>query len=174
MEHTDTYIKKRWALLVFAIVLFGILSYQLAIKHTLEIGMKYLENRVHASGIDNKENIANSEILILNKYLNVFQSDSVIVRKNLLDSLNRLSNNYTCAITNFPISYTSIEYNNIILNSVFELEGSYFNLIKIIHSMENNQFYGKINASKFFVKEDLRTKKKSLFLQVYLQHIVKK
>lgn len=165
-------IKQRWLLFALGILLFSILSYKFALINTLELLNKYAEQTIVNSDVSvNNFSLSTKEAEKVSKYLSKYKTDTLRIHKNLLDSVNTMCNKYNCKITAFPISFTTSEFNYVVLNNTIELEGNYFSLLKIIHSMENSSFYGKINACKFYVLDDLRNKKRTLRLQLYLQHL---
>jgi hypothetical protein len=165
-------IKKRWLLLALGILLFSILSYKFALHNTIKLINNYTEQRVVQSDVNiNNFSVSTKEAEKISEYLSKYKTDTMFIHKNLLDSVNTMCNKYNCKISSFPNSYTSTEFNYLLLNNTIELEGNYFSLLKIIHKIENSGFYGKINACKFYVLDDLRTKKKSIRLQLYLQHL---
>jgi hypothetical protein len=167
-------IRKRWIIMVFGILSFTVLSYKFAIQKTVDLTLKYVTlNAVSIKTNENSITISESKAVALTSFLAQYTADTIQIRKKLLDNINNLCNQYHCSIKAFPNSTTHTEYNRSLLNNSIELEGSYFNLLKIINELETTTFYGKVNACKFFTIEELRSKKKSLRLHIYLQHLTK-
>lgn len=168
-------VNKRWILFALGLILSLFFCYQFALKKTILLAVEYY-HKTSSAQQNQRSNISHDNIngikqtIIMRQYV----ADTTLIRKNLLDSINNLCNQFNCTITNFPNSFVNAEHNQQLLNNTIDLEGSYFNLLKIMHEIESNNFYGKINAFSFYVVSDLRTKRKSLHLQLYLQHLISK
>ena len=72
-------------------------------------------------------------------------------------------------IIDFPVN-TVFSNNNYLTNTyTIKVKGKYSELLKMLNAFENNKSIGKIVSIEFIVETNLKTKKKSLMLILFVQ-----
>lgn len=148
------------------------LSYQLALKKTLLVYKNYSENLAKKEQVSNvpkqlamltqKERAIDEQL----KKLNVEESS---LQSNLLKTLNRESELNNVKIIDFNAPHHFKNERKEIETFIFDLEGSYIDVLKTINSIENNGSLGSITHFKMEKLKNYRTKKTYLQAKVFLE-----
>ncbi|MCX6232976.1 MAG: hypothetical protein NTZ33_15710 [Bacteroidetes bacterium] len=169
---TDKYILK-WIKLAGFILAGFILSYFLAFSNTIQLYKQSNENNsliIEANELPftikklERKVKENEE-----KKFKVSGLDSLTSRQKILDLFASASSEYTFSVKEVSPTYVSSQDSLNTELSVFTLEGNFFELLKTWHFIENQLYFGKINAGRFYVNEDFRLNIKKLNLILYVE-----
>ncbi len=164
--------KNRQYLFIAGCVLAIIVCYKYAIANTLTLYNEYksMENTSQGINLQSSKNVE-TELLKVNAIIKGYSADTLMVRRNLLNEVNsKVLTNY-CKIVSFPETKLYTEFGFLIMSNTMELEGSYFNLLKTLYSIEFSEGIGKINSCSFYVVEDIFKKTKKLRMKIIIQNI---
>jgi DNA-binding FrmR family transcriptional regulator len=68
-----------------------------------------------------------------------------------------------------PIKIERNDYE--IMTHTITLKGSFHSLVKFLYELEQNWSLGNTSSVKFYTQKEVRTKKKSLYLSIYIQNV---
>lgn len=169
-------ITMRWYLFSTGLVLLCLASYFLAFNKTFELYSRYKVVRQHKSGANNNSkqlSLNQEEVTLVNKIIERYTVDTLIIKEKLLDEFNILCAKFNCKIMSIGETKQYDEYGVSIINNEIEVEGSYFQLLKILNELENSNLVGKINSSEFYVLNDFVNKATKLRMKLFIQNIEK-
>lgn len=166
----------RWYLLIAGIIIALVLSYVLAISKTVDLYVIFQnsnnQKNISENGALEKEHNQDDMILV-NKMLDRYYADTLVIKERLLDEFNNLCTVHNCKIKSIGETVLYKEFGLDVINNQIEIEGSYFQLLKIINVLENKHEFGKINSCDFFVINDFLTKSSKLRMKLNVQNISK-
>jgi hypothetical protein len=164
----------RLILMLLGIVFLFYLSYKFSFIKTYDAICTV--NRLNSA----EENISNIDIRLefLNKRMIHF--DQILGKKDTtsLNCREAILNNITLIKTEFPAIIYDIPVKTIFkqdgytfeINPVI-LEGSFHDLVRTLHILEQHREIGKIVSSKFYLKRMPISKKQKLMLAIYFQSL---
>ena len=163
--------QKNIALLVgFLIVL--LLSYQFALKKTLDASNEYekllKEKKVYAN--------ATSKISYLKQHNNYLDSilkineiyANVSFQQTILNKVSKYAEVHDLKITSFNSPHVFEEGKRKLITYTLELEGSFSSLLHFVNFFENQRL-GNMVSVNFIKKKDYRRNKNYLRVKIYLQ-----
>lgn len=165
--------RKKIYYILTGVPLFLLLCYQLAFAKTFSL---YRENRLLEQKIDRISSSMN-QLKVTDP--GTWMSDSVVLlfkmnaasENRLLDSISKRCQAYGAVITDFP-PVTIHEQNKVkVATTNVVVKGSFHSLVRLMNSMEKGQG-GNLSSSSLFVKEDMYTKKKELYLSLIFQGVI--
>jgi len=169
-------IKVRMLYLVFIALLAIMLSYHLAIKRTWRLYSDY-KNRVEESASFESASV---QIQILQQQLDElsgpFESTNDGNSKNnkrslLMDIVTEYCEKQSLTINEFCPPIIMHENDFTIETSRMTIEGAFSKILELVHRLEYKKEVGKVISVKFYINIDKRTKKRSLFADIYFQNI---
>jgi hypothetical protein len=168
--------KKKCLLLFAGLFLFIVLGYRFSFSDTFEIMAQIKEKQQKLDWLKDKE----KEIPALKAKMKEFEkayskNDSTSVRDKLTAYISDFSEKNNCLVTEIPRnSFFKNDKLNVQTNS-FTVKGNFFNLLSLLHTIENEHKYvSKIMSARFFSIKDLQTKKKNLYLTMITQSFEQK
>lgn len=163
--------KNRQYLFIAGCILAILVCYKYAIANTLSLFYEYKSISNTSQSINKQSSInIETELLKVNSIIKGYMADTLTVRRNLLDEVNSIVLTNDCKIVSFPETKLYSEFGFLVMSNTMELEGSFFNLLKALNTIEYTNSIGKINTCTFYVVEDLfRTKK--LRMKLVIQNI---
>lgn len=164
--------KNRQYLFIAGCILAIIICYKYAIANTITLFYEYkaIANKSQNITQQSSANIE-SEFIKVNSIIKGYEADTLTVRRNLLDEVNAIVIKNNCKIVNFPETKLNTEFGFLLMNNTMEVEGSYFNLLKVLNALEYRNGVGRINSCSFYIVEDLFRKTKKLRMKVIIQNI---
>ena len=104
--------------------------------------------------------------LIIPKTMNIGK-----VQQVLMEQIEKIKDTNNIHITKVPSPHQYKENKYTIITEIFELEGSFVNLLKVFNLLERNFKQARLSSLHFKLKEN--PKKNKLFATVYFQNIKK-
>ena len=103
------------------------------------------------------------------------KGDSTAVRDKLTAYISDFAERNNCLVTEIPVNSSFKNDNLNVQTNTFTIKGSFYNLLSLLHKMENDYKYvSKIMSARFFSVRDLQTKKKNLYLTLITQSFEQK
>lgn len=170
---TNKEIKNRQYLFIIGCVIAVFVCYKYAIANTIHLYAEYqaIETN-HPNQNQKSATISAIELKKINNLLVGLTVDTLTIREKLLDNVNSICLTNNCKIVNFPETVKYNEFNMLLASNTIELEGSYFNLLKTLNTIENHKSIGKVNSCTFLVVEHLFSKTKKLRMNLTIQNII--
>lgn len=165
----------RWYLFIVGVIMMCLASYFLAFNKTFELYTRYNEvneQKTNASK-SHQVNVNQYEVRLVNKIIDRYSVDTLVIKEKLLDEFSRLCSKFSCKITSIGETEQFDEYGLSVINNEIELEGSYFQLLMIMNEIENHNLVGKINSSEIYVVNDFVNKVTKLRMKLFIQNIEK-
>ncbi|WP_350289096.1 hypothetical protein [uncultured Croceitalea sp.] len=166
--------KNRFFWFIGVVLLLGFLSYYLAISNTLTLRKQY---RAAKADSNLTSNISTQLLLLAQKQA---YYDSILTKLNLTDTslendllriLNVESERLEIKIKEFKAPHQSTLDNSKLLTYNFTIEGTFLNLLKLVHNLEKNGTYGEVNHIAFKKERDFKRRKTILTATVFIQSI---
>ena len=166
--------KRKNIILLSVFVLFLYVSWEVAIKETFIVTDNLSKVEEELKKIEN----APIEISRLEGQLGQFKSKSqklysgvLEMRKGLLSEVSALANKYDLSLKSFPDYYLQQKEGIELTTSLLVLSGEFNNMVKLISDFEQTNKAGKISSTLFEVEQSPRSKKRELYLTLYVQSI---
>jgi hypothetical protein len=105
---------------------------------------------------------------------NIIQNDSSVNnQQKILNIVSDFCSKYELILKDFPqpIVYTEKKY--IVETSIFEVEGEFHKLLKLVYELEQVNIVGKIMSVEYEIKRNYKTKSFALSATIYLLNIKK-
>jgi hypothetical protein len=144
--------KRKLYALVAGCVLAGYLCYSLAISNSLE--QRALSHKLKAENNLNRELPKNMALLQqkekhLDSILTAMDMGNTSIQNNLLKGLQTRAVNFDLKLISFQEPLTYEEEGNTVVNYRFRLQGSYLNILKGLHALENKTRFGALTHVAF-------------------------
>lgn len=169
--------KRRTVLLMLGFVVLLFIAYHVAIKETLTLSKNYKEMLRKVTSLEN----APTRIATLEGQLEEIQSvvgqtydSGVDIQEDLLETIAGYCQIYGLEIREVPRVHVKEDLNYILETSNFRVQGRFIPLLKLLGMLESQNGYGRLLSAEFIKEKDLRTKKNSLILSVYIQNVKQK
>lgn len=149
-----------------------ILSYQLAIKKTLVAQKEYAintERQVAIANLPNQLLQLSQKEQQLDAQLHHLNLEDTSMQSNLLKFLNRQTEIQKVKIIDFNAPHRIQTEQHLVETYIFDLEGGYVPIVKVLNALENNGGFGAITHLTFEKKKDYRSKRTYLQAQVFLE-----
>lgn len=166
--------KKRFLLLLAAMVILAFASYKLAIKRSLLLSKQVSElseKMQEKSAIENDILLVKNELKRYGSSKILPESGSHSFQELLLDKIADYCKNNQVLIAEMPSSETYTDNNIQIETSRIVLSGRYRELLSLINSLERRDQLGKVAHARFFTKINRKNRQTELYVEIYLQHI---
>lgn len=166
--------KNIFYLLLAGIFVLLIMAYQLAIENTIKVhrNISSIEKKLREG--------KNAEQFIIKLHNKLKQQNQILgngagqntnFQQRLLNAISNFSEKNNLNITNFPTPYY-INQNNIKIETcTITLQGTFFNLLKLVKNINERPELGKIVSASFQIQKNLIKHRKKLFLQLYIRTI---
>ncbi|MEO0570792.1 MAG: hypothetical protein AAF039_03735 [Bacteroidota bacterium] len=167
-------VNRKNKLLVLGFALMVLISYRLAIRNTLSTYGTYVENK---KGKERVGNIPKQLALLtqkeraLDKKLRELNLEDSSNQSNLLKFLNRQAQLNAVKIIAFNAPHSVKKENRTTETYIFDLEGNYTDILKIINALENSGSFGAVVHLQIEKLKNYRSKKTYLQAKVFLEQV---
>lgn len=168
--------KITFILILILVLFFGNYIFKNTLGNTLQLKQDYEEL------VELSNNEIDYSSLLLNVEGQLAELDQLIIdddvhagqiQQLLLDKIELLRKDYNITITRMPAphQYKQGKYN--VITGVFELEGSYKELLKLIYELESQFDQANLASLQFKLKRNILHNNKELYATIYFQNIKK-
>lgn len=166
--------KQRFFAFIGIVVLAIWFVYAVAIKPTISLKheVKEKQGMVDAlSSAPQRIKTATNRLEIINSQFTSFSMSGSSSRDLILQEISSYCAKNKISIYNYPESHIAennlftVETNRIVI------KGSFKRLVKLIHYLEAKANFGRIIAINMYIEENRKTKRKMLFLELFIQNI---
>lgn len=169
-----TYKQKTRAVLI-AGAIFLVLAYMLSIRKTIAV---YREASLLESQSELAANAPTKAVELEKRLAEIdnllgMQPRAGNVQQALLGVITGYCKEHNTVLREFPKTVYNEEKDFMVETNVFTVEGNFFELLKLVYLLEQENRIGKISSARFFVKKDLKTHTTGLNATIYLQNIKK-
>lgn len=165
---------KKNKLLILGFALMVLVSYQFAIKNTVNTYGDYLENK------KTKEKVANipkqlalltQKERVLDRQLQELNLEDSSVQSNLLKFLNQQARLHSVKVIVFNAPHSIVEESKTVETFIFDLEGNFTDILKTVNALENNGSFGAVVHLQIEKLKNYRSKKTFLQAKVFLEQV---
>ncbi len=164
--------KKNWFLIIGLLALVWI-SYSFSFSKTMvekEIYKELLEQSNSVSDLPSQLSYLKQQEKYYDSILRVNQINSEnSFQNNLLRKINEHCKQNTMGIIAFQEPHIIVTEDSEISTYIFKIQGSFKDLIELVHNLEDEGNYGKILSFTFQKSLNYKTKKNYLECEVFLQ-----
>jgi len=163
--------KKKCYLLFTGLLLFFVLGYRLSFADTFILQTEIEVKEQKLQWLKDKE----KELPALKAKMDEFEKayakgDSTAVRDKLTAYISDFAEKNNCLVTEIPVNSSFKNDKLQVQTNTFTIKGNFYNLLGLLHKMENEYKYiSKIMSARFFSVNDLQTKKRNLYLTLITQ-----
>jgi len=160
-------------LILSATIIFAILAWNMAISETLNVRSQYIFIKGEldgSNGLNVKINNVKNE---LEQYSSLIgdMSSSQLGHEVILSEATKLCEKYSVRIVEFPkINITTLS-NDQISTSKVVIEGSTFNLLRMLKDYEENSITGSLVSVRFARLNDKRTGSVTCLMTMFIENI---
>lgn len=165
---------KKNRLLILGIILMVLVSYQLAIKNTVQTYRAYKEHQKEkelVANIPKQLALLTQKERVLNKKLQEQNVEGSSVQSNLLKFLNRQAQLNSVKVIAFNAPHSVTEETKILETYIFDLEGNYTDILKTINALENNGSFGAVVHLQIEKLQNYRSKRTYLQAKIFLEQV---
>lgn len=165
---------KKNRLLILGIILMVMISYQFAIKNTMETYGAYIQNQKEKELVGNVPKqlaLLTQKERVLNKKLQEQNVEGSSVQSNLLKFLNRQAQLNSVNVIAFNAPHSVTEETKILDTYIFDLEGNYTDILKTINALENSGAFGAVVHLQIEKLKNYRSKRTYLQATVFLEQV---
>ncbi|MEM8927831.1 MAG: hypothetical protein AAGC45_06475 [Bacteroidota bacterium] len=163
---------KKNKVLILAIALMGLVSYNYAIKNTFRTYRNYIENQKGKKLVGNvpkQLDLLTKKEGVLDKKLQQLNMEDSTVQSTLLKFLNQQGELNAIKVIAFNAPHSFKEGNKTIETYIFDLEGNYTDLLKTINALENSGSFGAVVHLQIEKLKNYRSNKTYLQARVFLE-----
>lgn len=168
--------KKKYYLLLIAIIILALLSYRLSIKKSIELFdiVENLEQKVETiNQSPEKIKLLEQKLSLIDVSINNTDTMNVDFQESLMEKIGQFSSTHPIILRDYP-QPTSFRENDYEINTnQLTFEGKFQHQLMLLHELENNFKSGKISSVHFYSKKDNKTQKTSLYGTFYIQNFKK-
>ncbi len=154
--------------------LFAVIAYMTTVSNTVKL---YSDNKQLEAKINRAENAPESiadlrrSLEGLNGKLNHYLIDTTKEQEHTLEVVSEFCNKKRLVVRELPKRKIVAENDFTIVTSELKIEGSYVNLLQLLHELEYSQKIGRISSVSWKSYIDPKTKRTILYMTLYLQNI---
>ena len=153
-----------------------IIIYQVAIKETVSLREEINQNENKARELaDAPKQLARlqDELATFTKGISSVTGENEKFRELLLEQTTNYCHTLGLTLRDFPQAHTYNETDYTVRTYSLIAEGNFLELQKLAYLLETGFCKGKVPSAQYYVKTDFKTGRKSLFIKLYIQYIVK-
>ncbi len=168
-----SYRNKNRVLLVSALV-FLLLSWKLAIQETVILSDSLAKTEAELKKMENAPQLISElelELRTIKKQSQRLYSGVLEMREGLYSEISMLAEKHKLSLNRFPNYYAQEKEGIELTTSLLVLSGDFKNMVRLIDEFEKANTSGKISSTYFEVDQSPRTKKRNLYLTLYIQSI---
>lgn len=166
--------KRKFIYLAIGVLLMSYLAYSLSISETIETIQLANKLKVESTQLES----APKRIADIENQLNEFKISTTKygegieeLRNDLLFEISELARQHNLKIDNYPAYFELKRDDFTLFTSPVYLSGSYKNMVQFIYEYEQNNIGGKISSASFISSTQIKTRKRKLKLELYIQSI---
>ncbi len=168
--------KITFVLILLLVLFFGNYIFKNTLGQTLQLKQEYEELLMLSNNdIDyapllstTQKQLSELDQLIIDEEVHAGQ-----IQQLLMDKIESLKQDYPINITHVPAPHQYQQGKYIVVTGIFELEGTFKDLLGLIHQLESQFNQANLAAIQFQLKPNYLTRKKELYATVYFQNIKK-
>lgn len=168
---------KNRLVLLAAFFLAGLwLIYGMAVKETLLLkntAKSNTEQLARMEGTQGQIEALQRELEGLNSQSEVLEGGEEKFREKLLEEANSHCRALGIVLREFPKAHFTWQDGYKISTYSLLAGGSFIKLQRLVYNLETGLFNGKVSSVHYFTKTDFKTGRKSLFVKIYFQNIIK-
>jgi len=157
--------KTKIRIALLSLILFGFLSYQLAISNTLNLRKEYLvlsqDQRLN-SNVEGRTNSLMQREVYLDSVLSSLNLGSGSTQNSLLDFMSRNEEKNKIKVIDFNPAHSVQQTSGTLITYDIRLQGSFLGILKTLHELETNSGFGSLSHVYFVKSRNLRTKRSYL------------
>jgi type II secretory pathway component PulJ len=165
--------KYKFLLLTGAFLLLILISYQIALKGTVQLRreVKALKQKIsEADELPQQIGLLRKQLKMLNATYFEEKQRSNNKHEIVLETVSRQAAKYAVTVYEFParhiVSTSSVQ----VETHTITLRGRYTDLLKTIQSLETEERVGRIVSVNFYTESERRSRKKYLYAQLFIQN----
>lgn len=167
--------KKKYIYLLISAAIFAILIYAIAIKQTLQVRKSMKAGTTRLEQVED----APRQIKILENRLSELTSclgdrdNQAQVHEGIHEFVGKYCQNKRITFYDFPPIHLYQRSGYLLETNRVIVEGRFLVLLQLLNELEKRKEFGKIISIKFYTEEQVMTKSRKLYLEMYLQNIKK-
>lgn len=169
------YTYKQYLYLLIAVFVLGLLvSYKIAVKPTIDAKKKLQQLQDDIRNVDEaprKRAMLLQQIEQYDRLIGEQATNQKFEQQQVLDYISNYCQKSKSTVREFPEIHSFTKENYVLNTIVFTIEGNFRHLLELLFLIETDLKIGSIQSIDFYTEDEFRTKKKRLFLKVYLQTI---
>ena len=163
------------SLLIIGFLLAILFAYQFSFSRTLETKSRLdsLKLQIDQNKLGSQNILGlKSKDIYLDSIIEISRNESTSLQNNLLNILNKNSQEYSFKIINFKEPHLGVTPDSTHTTSFqFTLEGKYKDLERVLYKLENEYSLGSLSHISFEKKKDYRLNKTFLQCSVIVQNV---
>lgn len=168
--------KISFILILVLVLFFGNYIFKNTLGSTLQMKQEYEELLdLSTTEIDYSSLLTNinKQLVELDKLIIDKDFHAGQVQQLLMEQIENLKSKHKINITRVPSPHQYQQGNYTVITGVFELEGSYLDLLSLINELESKFDQANLASVQFKLKRNILLNKKELYATVYFQNIKK-
>jgi hypothetical protein len=166
--------KRKNKYLLAGIILFMLISYQLALKKTFQLMHNVSEMETQAKAASDAPLKTEELKKQVKEIENIIGGSNMISENNqqlILGLVSSFCSKNNLVLQELPKTKSYNENNILVETNYLVVEGDFIKLLLLLNMLEHNKGAGRVSSSRFQSKKNLRTKKTELILTIYIQNI---
>ncbi len=168
-------IKQRYAAAIGGMVLVLWVVWSFSLSNTVELYGKYQDQKAEIEKYQEmKVQLMRQKSKVEQHLSDLNQPEEESIsdfQERILFRLTEELENRRARIAEFPNLHEEESKQLHVKTQHFILEGDYFELLEVLHHLENGPYMGSIASVHFYKKKNKRLRKVQLFMKVYVQEI---
>ena len=168
--------KISFVLIVVLVLFFGNYIFKNTLGNTFKLKQEY-EELLELSNNDIDYNALLVNVKAQSKELDQLIIDKEVhagqIQQLLMEQIEQLKKEFPIKITRVPAPHQYQQGQYTVITGVFELEGSFIDLLSLIHQLESQFDQANLASIQFELKHNLLHHQKKLYATVYFQNIKK-
>ena len=165
--------KRKNSMLILVGFLAVFICYKLAIQRTLEQKTQYRELKSQEelfSNIPRQFGLLNEKNKHYDSLLKKFQITETSMQNNLLKTINKASEKLQLKLIDFDEPHIFSENGRSKNSFLFKVEGSFENILKLVHQLEQKTRYGEVTNLHFHKLKNPKNRKPFLQAEVLIMN----
>jgi hypothetical protein len=166
--------RKRLIILSIGIVLFFIISYNLAFKKTINLISKCNEIEAQINQLKSapqQMRVIKTKLEEIERKIGGKSIDQIDLEELVIEHISSYCKQYKLVLKEYPGIHNSSQQDYTTETCKLTVEGGFIKLLLLAHGIENDFSYGKVSSLNFYTEKNYRTKKMELLLEIYVQNI---
>lgn len=168
--------KKKNKILIYSLPVLVLIIYYLAIHNTILAFRKNYELKQQTENAGKSTDTVNELELRINKLNNKLGISDTVNTDNREYVMNKISDyckTYSLQLINYPQSSYSTFNDYTIQSKTIEITGNFMNITKLVYSIEQELFLGRVASLQYYTKKNSASRKSYLVAKIIIQNIKK-